>query len=77
MEFRTDRSEKNDIPNGPGVTALRQRVPPVRLARVVFFTSPVPAEIARRLGTGLLREAMAMRGRIKMDSSDRTNGDTR
>ncbi len=36
-----------------------------------FFTSPVPAEIARRLGTGLLREAMAMRGRMKLDSYDR------
>ena len=34
-----------------------------------FFTSPVPAEIARRLGTGLLREAMAMRGRMKLDST--------
>lgn len=29
----------------------------------VFFTSPVPAEIARRLGPGLLREAMSLRGR--------------
>ena len=29
----------------------------------VFFTSRVPAELARRLGTGLLREAMALRGR--------------
>jgi hypothetical protein len=37
----------------------------------VFFTSPVPAETARRLGTGLLREAMAMRGRMKLDSYDR------
>ena len=37
----------------------------------VFFTSPVPAEMARRLGTGLLREAMATRGRMKLDSYDR------
>jgi superfamily II DNA or RNA helicase len=37
----------------------------------VFFTSPVPAEVARRLGTGLLREAMATRGRMKLDSYDR------
>jgi superfamily II DNA or RNA helicase len=37
----------------------------------VFFTSPVPAEVARRLGTGLLREAMTMRGRMKLDSYDR------
>jgi hypothetical protein len=28
-----------------------------------FFTAPVPAETARRLGAGLLREAMALRGR--------------
>lgn len=37
----------------------------------VFFTSPVPAETARRLGTGLLREAMALRGRMKLASYDR------
>jgi superfamily II DNA or RNA helicase len=37
----------------------------------MFFTSPVPAEMARRLGTGLLREAMATRGRMKLDSYDR------
>jgi hypothetical protein len=37
----------------------------------VFFTSPVPAEMARRLGTGLLREAMALRGRMNLASYDR------
>ncbi len=37
----------------------------------VFFTTPVPAEAARRLGTGLLREAMALRGRMKLSSYDR------
>jgi superfamily II DNA or RNA helicase len=37
----------------------------------MFFTSPVPAQTARRLGTGLLREAMATRGRMKLDSYDR------
>jgi superfamily II DNA or RNA helicase len=37
----------------------------------VFFTSPVPAETARRLGTGLLREAMALRDRMKLASYDR------
>src|SRR5258708_6771644 len=37
----------------------------------VFFTSPVPAANARRLGTGLLREAMALRGRMKLASYDR------
>jgi superfamily II DNA or RNA helicase len=37
----------------------------------VFFTSPVPAETARRLGTGLLREAMALRGRMSLASYDR------
>jgi superfamily II DNA or RNA helicase len=36
-----------------------------------FFTSPVPAELARRLGTGLLREAMALRGRMSLASYDR------
>lgn len=37
----------------------------------VFFTAPVPAETARRLGTGLLREAMAVRGRMDLTSYDR------
>jgi superfamily II DNA or RNA helicase len=36
-----------------------------------FFTSPVPAEMARRLGTGLLREAIALRGRMSLASYDR------
>ena len=37
----------------------------------VFFTSPVPAQLARRLGTGLLREAMAIRGKVNLASYDR------
>src|SRR5215472_17556299 len=37
----------------------------------VFFTAPVAAEAARRLGTGLLREAMALRGQMSLASSDR------
>jgi superfamily II DNA or RNA helicase len=37
----------------------------------VFFTAPVPAETARRLGTGLLREAMALRGQMSLASYDR------
>jgi len=37
----------------------------------VFFTAPVPAEAARRLGTGLLREAMTLRGKVKLASYDR------
>jgi len=37
----------------------------------VFFTAPVPAEAARRLGSGLLREAMALRGRMNLASYDR------
>jgi superfamily II DNA or RNA helicase len=37
----------------------------------VFFTSPVSAATARRLGAGLLREAMALRGRMKLTSYDR------
>ena len=32
----------------------------------VFFTAPVPAGTARRLGTGLLREAMAIRGKVNL-----------
>ena len=37
----------------------------------VFFAAAVPAATARRLGTGLLREAMALRGRMKLASYDR------
>src|SRR5580704_4095192 len=37
----------------------------------VFFTSPVPAGTARRLGTGTLREAMAIRGKVNLASYDR------
>jgi superfamily II DNA or RNA helicase len=37
----------------------------------VFFTGPVPAEVARRLGSGLLREAMALRGQMDLASYDR------
>lgn len=37
----------------------------------VFFTAPVSAEVARRLGTALLREAMAVRGRMDLASYDR------
>ena len=36
-----------------------------------FFTAPVPAQTARRLGTGLLREAMAIRGKVNLASYDR------
>ena len=36
-----------------------------------FFTAPVPAETTRRLGTGLLREAMALRGQMSLASYDR------
>jgi superfamily II DNA or RNA helicase len=37
----------------------------------IFFTEPVPAEAARRLGTGLLREAMSLRGQMSLASYDR------
>ncbi|HUZ51105.1 MAG TPA: DEAD/DEAH box helicase family protein [Streptosporangiaceae bacterium] len=37
----------------------------------VFFAAPVSAETARRLGTGLLREAMALRGKVNLASYDR------
>jgi len=36
-----------------------------------FFARPVPAETARRMGAGLLREAMALRGRMDLSSYDR------
>lgn len=37
----------------------------------IFFTAPVLAETARRLGTGLLREAMMLRGQMSLASYDR------
>ncbi len=37
----------------------------------LFFTGPVAAATARRLGAGLLREAMALRGRMDLASYDR------
>lgn len=37
----------------------------------IFFTGPIPAVIARQLGTGLLREAIALRGRMDLASYDR------
>ena len=36
-----------------------------------FFTDPVPAVTARALGTGLVREAIALRGRMDLSSYDR------
>ncbi len=37
----------------------------------IFFTGAVPAGTARRLGMGLLREAMTMRGEMDLSSYDR------
>jgi superfamily II DNA or RNA helicase len=37
----------------------------------LFFTAPVPAATARQAGSGLLREAIAVRGRMDLASYDR------
>jgi superfamily II DNA or RNA helicase len=37
----------------------------------LFFASPVPAALARQIGSGLLREAIALRGRMSLSSYDR------
>src|SRR5450755_4659380 len=37
----------------------------------MFFAAPVPAAEARQVGTGLLREAIALRGRMDLSSYDR------
>ena len=37
----------------------------------IFFTGPVPAATARALGSGLLREAIALRGRMDLSVYDR------
>ena len=38
---------------------------------MIFFTDPVPAATARQVGTGLVREAIAMRGRMDLRCYDR------
>ncbi len=37
----------------------------------LFFTAAVPAALARQVGAGLLREAIALRGRMELSSYDR------
>ncbi len=37
----------------------------------IFFTAPVPAATARQIGTGLVREAIAIRGRMDLRCYDR------
>ena len=37
----------------------------------IFFTDPVPAATARQLGTALVREAIAIRGRMDLRCYDR------
>ena len=37
----------------------------------IFFAGPVPAATARALGSGLLREAIALRGRMNLTAFDR------
>lgn len=37
----------------------------------LFFTAPAPAATARQVGSGLLREAIAVRGRMDLSSYDR------
>lgn len=37
----------------------------------IFFTNPLPASTARQVGTGLVREAIALRGRMDLRSYDR------
>ena len=37
----------------------------------IFFTDPVPATLARQLGTALVREAIALRGRMDLRCYDR------
>lgn len=37
----------------------------------IFFTEPVPAVLARQIGTGLVREAIAARGRMDLTCYDR------
>jgi superfamily II DNA or RNA helicase len=52
-------------------TALEVSRSGVGMHAWVFFTAPVLAETARRLGTGLLREAMSIRGKVNLSSYDR------
>ena len=60
-------------PPEPSARPPRWRCPAPGMGAHVwlFFTAPVPAATARQVGSGLLREAIAMRGRMDLASYDR------
>ncbi|MDA8358049.1 MAG: DEAD/DEAH box helicase family protein [Actinomycetota bacterium] len=61
-----------DVCNDVGVPACLERSRSGNGAHVwVFFEEPVEAAVARRLGSGLLRETMALRAEVDLTSYDR------
>jgi len=61
-----------EVCNDVGVPACLERSRSGNGAHVwVFFDQPVKAAVARRLGTGLLRETMALRVEVDLTSYDR------
>jgi hypothetical protein len=61
-----------EVCNSTGVPAGLERSRSGNGARVwVFFDGPVAATVARRLGTGLLRETMELRVEVDLTSYDR------
>jgi len=61
-----------EVCNDVGVPACLERSRSGNGAHVwVFFDEPVEAAVARRLGTGLLRETMALRAEVDLTSYDR------
>lgn len=61
-----------EVCNDVGVPACLERSRSGNGAHVwVFFEEPVEAAVARRLGTGLLRETMALRAEVDLTSYDR------
>ena len=61
-----------EVCNDVGVPACLERSRSGNGAHVwVFFEEPIEAAVARRLGTGLLRETMALRAEVDLTSYDR------
>jgi superfamily II DNA or RNA helicase len=70
--WRLDALAFLEVCNDVGVPACLERSRSGNGAHVwIFFDRPLEAAVARRLGTGLLRETMALRAEVDLTSYDR------